>query len=164
MQVSMKFLRELGFIKIANNDFPLDNIIQLDLENRGSVIQAWSFLDEYGNKGSLYHSIDRLVEKIGGKTDERSKRRFRDTWSRIWQSYMQAIKFDDGNIQGLLHDFGLRLAFIKSDDEVIRRVARFYDDVIDWYIWTCVHDVSEDILRKLVADDIQVLRGYWRKC
>lgn len=169
MSISAKLLRELGFMKINNEELCIDYIFNFNMQNLAIESKAWSFLPNYQIFGSKYHGMDRLVKSMDIDLDnieQVDKRDFRNLWISVWHSFGSATGIDEST-QILLGDFGLRLSFIQSDDENIRKVARFYDDVIDWYLYTKQGTNKlpvNDILKILVTGSVSQLRRFWKGC
>lgn len=168
MGISIKQLRELGFLKIMQDELHISAIFSYNMQYLNVEAKAWSFLPNYQIFGSKYHGMDRLVKSMNldiDMVDETDKRNFRNIWASIWHSFASSTGIDNST-QILLSEFGLRLAFIQSDDKTIRDVARFYDDVIDWYLYTKQGTSSlpvGDILKTLVVGDASQLRRYWKE-
>lgn len=167
MQISLKALRELGFLKITDIEFPFDDIVQLDLENRDIEVKLWGYMENHSKNENRYDGINNLVGYCGWIASERNKRKFSNTWKSIWSQYTQAIRIRQScsstvPTEVLLSDFGLRLAKLGYKDATVDRVVKFYNDVINWYLFTSTDFDEQEVLRLLVLQDLDSLRGYMR--
>lgn len=152
-------------MKISESELCLDYIQQLNTEYLSIETKPWSFLESYNMYDSTYDGVTFLIEDTYDMENltVKDKRSFRNLWESLWKFYGEALSLDDSLVT-LISNFGLRLAFIQSSDEIVRKVRLFYNDIIGWYLYTknyMTDEQVEPILETLVMEDVNSLRRYW---
>lgn len=168
--LSTKNLRTLGYLKITSLELELDDIIQLGTELRGVSSKPWSYLDDW-LLGVKYEAMNTLIECILPDLEmpkQEDKRIFRNTWEGIWKAYCSDLGFNT-SIQTVLSETGIALAYQLSLnrklDSLEKNVLQFYSDILNWYSFTKKSNFDTmEVLKILVTDDMENLRGYMKKC
>lgn len=195
MNVSLQDVRHLGYKKIYNyfcGDERLKMLFTTNLERvntlfSGFKIQPYSFLGYYDSIKGLDdldgNSIKRLVKNTEplidiSEPDNASKRKFRNTWTLIWEKFGEVNNLSQIEVS-ILSDLGLKLPLVLSsytllDEKAIRitkdlrledtscltELSEFYNAVINWFcltqfesLLTVKHKSLFDLLKFVALED-----------
>lgn len=154
MQIALHNIREIGYKKIYMYFKDL-NILE-DIKSVNSDLydyntSSYSFLNNWTEKTynllSLYKGfcdlVDTytpLIDNVG--VDTITKRKFRNTWGKIWKNIAKDLKLSD-EIAKILEDCGIRLASYLIDESTnfinnstLLNVLDFYNAFLKWSIFT----------------------------
>ena len=153
MQIALHDIRRFGYTKICKvHDICqiIDNLkelyIDLDIydDSSFSVLNNWADMQPYlSNYFSgfvdLVNNYTPLVEDVG--VDIVAKRKFRNTWNKIWKNISNDLKWDKVTTD-LLSNFGIKLVyFLSSSDNIeisdnLYDIIEFYTLLFKWSIFT----------------------------
>ena len=162
--VSVKLLRTLGYLKITDLESDISIMTNLNNQLCDLDIKAWSVPDKYvkhdGNVG--YEAMKNLLEgyvgvSVSTEVTNIHRRTFKNTWNLIWKNYCSAVSYPE-NVGVILSELGLRLAFVTSDDRSTMVAKSFYNDIINWFLYTAQSVDTEKTLRTLVVSGISDMR------
>lgn len=171
MAVSVKLLRSLGYLKITDLESDIALMTVLNNQLCDINIKSWSVPDKYQECGGQvgYEAIQKLLEnraevRLDTEVTNVQRRSFKNTWALLWKNYCEAMSYPD-NICVILSELGIRLAFVNKDDRSTLVAKAFFNDIINWFLYTGGDSVDSDkVLRTLVVGDIGDLRrlyGYY---
>lgn len=147
MQYALQDIRRWGNRKILNYYFRGNFYERLCKVNIGGFdvrVSPYSFakhwgvlqdsLDGYEGIRLFMLSCEPMIDVI--EPDEICKRKFRNTWSKVFKSFCMDTGLD-GTKEACLSDLGLRICFMmKSGVAVPRDILDFYNLVLMWAMFT----------------------------
>ena len=160
--VSVKLLRTLGYLKITDLESDISLMTNLNNQLCDLDIKAWSVPDKYvKHNGEVgYEAIKKLLREYVGVSPDTEvtnihRRTFKNTWNLIWRNYCTAVSFPE-NVGVILSELGF--AFVTSDDRSTMVAKSFYNDIINWFLYTAQSVDTEKTLRTLVVSGISDMR------
>ena len=141
MRIGISDLRDWGFKKISKFfelDSSLDSILNFSAINMDKKMTAYGFpaewkkehTDSYKGMSMLMYHVEPMIDNI--EPDDICKRKFRNTYDSIIESFCSCINVSNGSIFSF-HHLGLRLPFINSAPSSIYNL---YTCILIWGILT----------------------------
>lgn len=159
MQIALQDYRRWGNLKVV--EF-MQNSYKVSIEDIMSAVSkfnskyydidcvTYSFPDnwvkikddvsyKYDGLEMLMYSIEPFIDT--GSVDAVCKRKFRNTWTKIWSNFTKDVNLSETEMV-LLSDFGIRLAYALSKDKNLHKnkdiaiLLYFYNSILKWSYFT----------------------------